>query len=158
MQSRSINLIYISLILPTRTDGVSNTDTYLSVVDLLAELGEKCLYRLEMYWSYELCFRKHLRQYHEDVMVTKDGTKQKKVSEHFLGRTAKAKKALSVVGNEAKIDSFVYKGTPYPHKFAYIYAPVLHACPCLWTYIRTAHICICVCVPRCLVQVFVLTM
>ena len=40
----------------------------------------KCAYRLEHYWTYELCHGKSLRQYHEE----RDG-KNIKTTEYFLG-------------------------------------------------------------------------
>ncbi|XP_046550872.1 endoplasmic reticulum lectin 1-like [Haliotis rubra] len=40
-----------------------------------------CSYRIESYWTYELCHGKHLRQYHE----TKDVGQKPKVQEYFLG-------------------------------------------------------------------------
>ena len=44
---------------------------------------------MDVYWSYELCVDQHVRQYHEDVVVTGKGEKEKDVSEHFLGRSRK---------------------------------------------------------------------
>ncbi|KAL8611145.1 hypothetical protein ACOMHN_064435 [Nucella lapillus] len=40
-----------------------------------------CSYRLESYWTYELCHGKHLRQYHE----VKDQGPKSKLQEYFLG-------------------------------------------------------------------------
>lgn len=40
-----------------------------------------CSYRLESYWTYELCHGKHLRQYHE----TKEQGKKPKLQEYILG-------------------------------------------------------------------------
>ncbi|XP_041353604.1 endoplasmic reticulum lectin 1-like [Gigantopelta aegis] len=40
-----------------------------------------CSYRVESYWTYELCHGKHLRQYHE----TKDQGQKPKLQEYFLG-------------------------------------------------------------------------
>ena len=45
---------------------------------------QTCAYRLESYWTYELCHGKHLRQYHEE----RDG-KSIKVQEYFLGKFTK---------------------------------------------------------------------
>jgi endoplasmic reticulum lectin 1 len=58
-------------------------------VALLKKLKDKCLRRLDVYWSYELCIDQHVRQYHEDVVTTKKGEKEKDVTEHFLGRSKK---------------------------------------------------------------------
>lgn len=53
-----------------------------NVLKLLEKLfvSSKCAYRLEHYWTYELCHGKSLRQYHEE----RDG-KNIKVTEYFLG-------------------------------------------------------------------------
>ncbi|XP_050404069.1 endoplasmic reticulum lectin 1 isoform X3 [Patella vulgata] len=40
-----------------------------------------CSYRIESYWTYELCHSKYLRQYHE----TKEPGKKPKIQEYFLG-------------------------------------------------------------------------
>ncbi|CAH0390448.1 unnamed protein product [Bemisia tabaci] len=55
-------------------------------LDLLSPLFTQtgCSYRLDSYWTYELCHGKFLRQYHED----RDG-KQIKLQEYFLGRWTK---------------------------------------------------------------------
>ncbi|KAM3963742.1 endoplasmic reticulum lectin 1 isoform 2-T2 [Aphomia sociella] len=51
-------------------------------VDLLKPLFVQkiCSYRLESYWSYEVCHGRHIRQYHEE----RDG-KQVKTQEYYLG-------------------------------------------------------------------------
>ncbi|CAG5124638.1 unnamed protein product, partial [Candidula unifasciata] len=41
----------------------------------------RCSYRIENYWTYELCHGKHLKQYHE----TKEQGKEPKVQEYYLG-------------------------------------------------------------------------
>lgn len=53
-------------------------------LDLLKPLFEQsaCTYRLETYWTYELCHGRHLRQYHEE----KEMGKKPKLQEYFLGR------------------------------------------------------------------------
>ena len=48
-------------------------------------LDGTCIYRLEAYWSYELCVGQHVRQYHEDK-YTEQGKKKTKLTEYFLGR------------------------------------------------------------------------
>ncbi|KAK7104253.1 endoplasmic reticulum lectin 1-like isoform X2 [Littorina saxatilis] len=50
---------------------------------LMARLFQQttCSYRLESYWTYELCHGKHLRQYHE----AKEQGKKTKLQEYFLG-------------------------------------------------------------------------
>lgn len=54
---------------------------------LHSELQNTCIYRLEAYWSYELCIGKHMRQYHEEKYVDK-GKKRTKLTEYFLGRVS----------------------------------------------------------------------
>ena len=44
----------------------------------------QCAYRLEHYWTYELCHGKYIRQYHEE----RDG-KNMKTTEYFLGYYSK---------------------------------------------------------------------
>jgi len=67
------------------TDDGSKSSEYtgLSVLGLLEKMftQQTCAYRLESYWTYELCHGKHLRQYHEE----RDG-KTIKVQEYFLGK------------------------------------------------------------------------
>ena len=48
--------------------------------------GQTCAYRLESYWTYELCHGRFLRQYHEE----RDG-KEVKVQEYFLGHFSSEK-------------------------------------------------------------------
>eukprot|EP00038_Savillea_parva_P010410 m.190064 g.190064 ORF g.190064 m.190064 type:complete len:510 (+) comp17939_c0_seq1:237-1766(+) len=75
-----------------------------SIQELLKPLESQCIYRLEPYWSYELCWGKHVRQYHEDVITTAGGKKTKKLSEHFLGYGDPDSEAEHDVG------TFNYKG------------------------------------------------
>ncbi|KAL4237569.1 hypothetical protein ACF0H5_002283 [Mactra antiquata] len=42
-----------------------------------------CSYRIESYWTYELCHGKHLRQYHEDKEL---GLKKPELKEYYLGK------------------------------------------------------------------------
>ena len=57
-----------------------------TVLGLLEKLftQQACAYRLESYWTYELCHGRFLRQYHEE----RDG-KQIKVQEYSLGKFTK---------------------------------------------------------------------
>ncbi|TRY68484.1 hypothetical protein TCAL_01386 [Tigriopus californicus] len=54
-----------------------------NALELLQELflQKTCAYRLEHYWTYELCHGRHVRQFHEE----RDG-KNVKTTEYFLGR------------------------------------------------------------------------
>ncbi|XP_020296606.1 endoplasmic reticulum lectin 1 [Pseudomyrmex gracilis] len=49
---------------------------------------DSCSYRLESYWTYELCHGKYVRQYHEE----REG-KKSKLQEYFLGKLDKVQKA-----------------------------------------------------------------
>jgi len=53
-------------------------------LSILKELFEKgsCSYRIESYWTYEVCHGKYVRQYHE----SKDSGKQTNMQEYILGR------------------------------------------------------------------------
>ncbi|EGD77823.1 hypothetical protein PTSG_12809 [Salpingoeca rosetta] len=53
---------------------------------LLSSLVGQCYFRLEGYWSYEFCFDKFVRQYHEEKVTTKSGSTRTKVTEYYLGR------------------------------------------------------------------------
>jgi len=70
-------------------DADAAKDAQVDAPKLLKKLKDKCLRRLDVYWSYELCVDQHVRQFHEEVLTTKKGDKQKKVTEHFLGRSRK---------------------------------------------------------------------
>eukprot|EP00210_Caulerpa_lentillifera_P007988 g7627.t1 len=37
-----------------------------SPFDILDTLGSSCLFRIEQYWSFEFCYKKRFRQFHED--------------------------------------------------------------------------------------------
>ncbi|XP_074647025.1 endoplasmic reticulum lectin 1-like isoform X2 [Tubulanus polymorphus] len=54
-----------------------------SAKELIAplQMTSKCSYRIESYWTYELCHGKHLRQYHE----RQEAGKTPHVQEYFLG-------------------------------------------------------------------------
>lgn len=54
-----------------------------SAAELIGTLFHQtsCSYRLESYWTYELCHGKHLRQYHE----VKDQGQKARLQEYFLG-------------------------------------------------------------------------
>lgn len=67
-----------------------------------------CSYRLESYWTYEVCHGRYVRQFHED----RESKKEVKLQEYFLGRwdktqesviTAKLKETTDVMGFK-KID------------------------------------------------------
>ncbi|CAH1792066.1 unnamed protein product [Owenia fusiformis] len=76
-------------ILPDTMDDSNdnNQDAYSgpTELELLAPLFKQsaCSYRIESYWTYELCHGKHLRQYNEEKLPGKDNIK---IQEYFLGR------------------------------------------------------------------------
>ncbi|KAL5009237.1 hypothetical protein ScPMuIL_014818 [Solemya velum] len=49
-----------------------------------------CSYRIESYWTYELCHGKHLKQYHESKEL---GLKKPKVQVYFLGKSILSEEA-----------------------------------------------------------------
>lgn len=63
----------------------SRNDAYTGPLplELLSPLftHSSCSFRMESYWTYEICHGKHIRQYHED----KEG-KKVKLQEYYLGR------------------------------------------------------------------------
>ncbi|XP_065052144.1 endoplasmic reticulum lectin 1-like isoform X2 [Rhopilema esculentum] len=50
---------------------------------ILTLKGTKCSYRLEPYWTYEVCHGLHVRQFHEEKVP---GQEKPKVQEYFLGK------------------------------------------------------------------------
>ncbi|XP_037072858.1 endoplasmic reticulum lectin 1-like [Pollicipes pollicipes] len=73
-------------------------------LELLEPLFSKmaCSYRLESYWTYEVCHGDFVRQYHE----TKEG-KQTKLIEYFLGRYSKD----TLKSQIAELDAAIAAGT-----------------------------------------------
>uniref|UniRef100_A0A3Q4AJT0 Endoplasmic reticulum lectin n=1 Tax=Mola mola TaxID=94237 RepID=A0A3Q4AJT0_MOLML len=76
-------------LLPSLTSGDEDDDKEYSgpsPADLLEPLFKRssCSYRIESYWTYELCHGKHIRQYHEE----KDTGQKISVQEYFLGNMA----------------------------------------------------------------------
>lgn len=59
-----------------------------SVLDYLEPLfkGDVCSYRIESYWTYEICHGNYIKQYHEE----RDG-KTSKLQEYYLGKWNKQK-------------------------------------------------------------------
>jgi len=55
--------------------------------DFLEPLGQSCLYRLAGWWTYEFCYGKHIRQYHQE----KDAPIRPQ-DEFFLGKQTEADK------------------------------------------------------------------
>jgi len=70
--------------LPTLSE-IENKDkegnvTTISISSLLEPLASTCLYRLTGWWTYEICHRKHIKQFHQ----TADGSVDSAV--YFLGK------------------------------------------------------------------------
>ncbi|KAA3671433.1 uncharacterized protein DEA37_0009769 [Paragonimus westermani] len=66
----------------------SNVDGALvnsSEMELLEELFRKqpCSVRVEFYWSYELCHKKHVRQFHEELLPDKTNPLFSLLSTHW---------------------------------------------------------------------------
>ena len=83
--------------------------TGLSVLGLLEKMftQQTCAYRLESYWTYELCHGKHLRQYHEE----RDG-KAIKVQEYYLGKFTKEMYDQLVADNEKDVANGITRHPP----------------------------------------------
>ncbi|XP_034057824.1 endoplasmic reticulum lectin 1 [Gymnodraco acuticeps] len=76
-------------ILPSLTSGDNDDDkeyTGPTPGELLEPLFKRssCSYRIESYWTYEVCHGKHIRQYHEE----KETGQKISVQEYFLGNMA----------------------------------------------------------------------
>ncbi|XP_075452046.1 endoplasmic reticulum lectin 1 isoform X2 [Ascaphus truei] len=65
--------------------------------DLLEPLFKQssCSYRIESYWTYEVCHGKHIRQYHEE----KETGQKLNIQEYYLGNVVK-KSSLSEAGEK----------------------------------------------------------
>lgn len=82
-----------------------------SPLELIAPLftQSSCSYRLESYWTYEVCHGKHIRQYHED----REG-KKVKVQEYNLGHWDKNR--YQIMLENMKTNEQESKNTPLPVK------------------------------------------
>ena len=78
--------------------------------NLLESLRNLCAYRIEGWWTYEVCYKKHIRQYH---------TERKKISqEQYLGRfdaassdvTAVLEDKTSLLGNQKYVSHHFSSG------------------------------------------------
>lgn len=92
---------------------------------LLSSIRERCIIRMEQYWSYEICFNKKLRQYHEDQVADASGKKARKISEHLLGEAGPSQKqpiaaqreppAGRTAAENERPPQFLHKGTMVPY-------------------------------------------
>eukprot|EP00218_Dolichomastix_sp_CCMP3274_P013920 CAMPEP_0170149818 /NCGR_PEP_ID=MMETSP0033_2-20121228/44262_1 /TAXON_ID=195969 /ORGANISM="Dolichomastix tenuilepis, Strain CCMP3274" /LENGTH=239 /DNA_ID=CAMNT_0010386803 /DNA_START=8 /DNA_END=724 /DNA_ORIENTATION=- len=73
---------YSCIIPPWESDDEASTSaakgSERSASELLEALGTTCFYRVEGWWTYELCYKKHVRQFHQE--------QDKVVSEYVLGQ------------------------------------------------------------------------
>uniref|UniRef100_A0A1A8R3P0 Endoplasmic reticulum lectin n=1 Tax=Nothobranchius pienaari TaxID=704102 RepID=A0A1A8R3P0_9TELE len=88
-------------LLPSLTSGDEDDDkgyTGPSPGELLDPLFKRssCSYRIESYWTYEVCHGKHIRQYHEE----KETGQRISVQEYFLGN--KAQRSQSAEKDESE--------------------------------------------------------
>ncbi|KAA0191822.1 Endoplasmic reticulum lectin 1 [Fasciolopsis buskii] len=69
---------------PVSKNGDKEIDKTVDEVQLLEEVfsREPCAVRTEFYWTYELCHKKHIRQYHEEFKPDKTVSSRQ---EYFLG-------------------------------------------------------------------------
>merc|ERR1719341_33349 len=83
--------------------------TGLTPVQLMDKMMDQqsCAYRVESYWTYELCYGKYLRQYHEE----RDG-KDIKVQEYFLGKYTKEKFAEMLAQEKKDIENDITRHPP----------------------------------------------
>lgn len=78
-----------------------------NVIELLEPMfiGDVCSYRIESYWTYEICHGNYIKQYHEE----RDG-KSSKLQEYYLGRwTKKMTEDLKKQMEENKDEKLKYK-------------------------------------------------
>jgi len=83
--------------------------TGLNPLQLMEKLftQQACAYRLESYWTYELCHGKALRQYHEERE-----DKSIKVQEYFLGRFDKEKYDELVAAHDKDVSEGITRHPP----------------------------------------------
>uniref|UniRef100_A0A673CMK4 Endoplasmic reticulum lectin n=1 Tax=Sphaeramia orbicularis TaxID=375764 RepID=A0A673CMK4_9TELE len=71
-----------------------------------------CSYRIESYWTYEVCHGKHIRQYHEE----KETGQKISVQEYFLGNMAQKSQSVSTKNIEGQLTPYysleMGNGTP----------------------------------------------
>jgi hypothetical protein len=57
----------VPFLLPQYSDKKNQeVDDYLEVPPFLESMQEKCIYRWEGWWTYEFCYGKHIRQFHQE--------------------------------------------------------------------------------------------
>ncbi|KAM8859871.1 endoplasmic reticulum lectin 1 [Spinachia spinachia] len=93
-------------LLPSLTSGDGDDDKEYggpSPGELLEPLFKRssCSYRIESYWTYEVCHGKHIRQYHEE----KDTGQKISVQEYFLGNVAEKSPSTETDKEEENVKS-----------------------------------------------------
>ncbi|CAG2116286.1 unnamed protein product, partial [Medioppia subpectinata] len=90
------------------------TDSELSAYQLLKPLfaREVCSYRLEQYWTYEICHGRYIRQFHEDSGQQK--TKPGATQEYYLGKYELSRLPSSEQQFGAYLQHLVKKGKKRP--------------------------------------------
>uniref|UniRef100_A0A0B8RYX7 Endoplasmic reticulum lectin n=1 Tax=Philothamnus irregularis TaxID=1899461 RepID=A0A0B8RYX7_9SAUR len=81
-----------------------------SPAELLEPLFKQssCSYRIESYWTYEVCHGKHIRQYHEE----KETGQKINIQEYYLGNTLKKSPPLDPDQEEKEIEKDTSKEIP----------------------------------------------
>lgn len=49
-------------------------------------LQGKCFLRVESYWSYEFCFGRHIRQFHDENQGLNQKSEKPAATQYYLGR------------------------------------------------------------------------
>ena len=76
-----------------------------SIRSVLNSLGDWCAYRVEGWWTYELCYKKKIRQYHLDSQT------QTATEEYVLGKYPDVIEEFSVFDNGTHVDIGVDLGS-----------------------------------------------
>ena len=76
-----------------------------SIRSVLNSLGDWCAYRVEGWWTYELCYKKKIRQYHMDPQT------QAATEEYVLGRYPDVIEEFTVSENGTHVDIGVDVGS-----------------------------------------------
>ncbi|XP_011601737.1 endoplasmic reticulum lectin 1 isoform X1 [Takifugu rubripes] len=100
-------------LLPSLTTGDEDDDRHYtgpSPGELLEPLFKRtsCSYRIESYWTYEVCHGKHVRQYHEE----KETGQKINLQEYFLGNTAQKSQSTETEKVEEEAKSTVKTEVP----------------------------------------------
>ncbi|UJR09269.1 hypothetical protein I4U23_013514 [Adineta vaga] len=89
----------------TLPDYILNTELESFFQNLHSQAATTCTYRLDPYWTYELCHGMHIRQYHE----TKVAGKKTMHQEYFLGYYHAASQEKLVNDQDQAVTRILYK-------------------------------------------------